>query len=127
MAPYASLVARALKLAMPLAALATGIALDDITTKIVQPEVRFMETLAQEFLKGKLDVPKQGGALQHGLSQAEGAGLRELQRLLLDVDPSRKWGGLSRVQNAAGDLLWVCADHYREYDPGLPVLPEPAG
>jgi hypothetical protein len=24
----------------------------------------------------------------------------------------------------SGDVLWVCATHYKEYDPGLPVLPE---
>ena len=34
-----------------------------------------------------------------------------------------------RVENAptmgqapAGDLLWVCENHYRDYDPGMPVI-----
>ncbi len=25
--------------------------------------------------------------------------------------------------NPTGDYLWVCPVHYRQYDPGLPVLP----
>jgi len=35
---------------------------------------------------------------------------------------ARTWGGLRRVLTPAGDFLWVCPEHYREYDPGLPDL-----
>ena len=52
----------------------------------------------------------------------EGAGLRELLSLLLDLDKSRKWGNLRRVLTPTGDYLWLCRDHYPEYDPGLPKL-----
>jgi hypothetical protein len=35
------------------------------------------------------------------------------------------FGDLRRVLTAAGDYLWICSspEHYRIYDPGLPVLP----
>jgi hypothetical protein len=44
-----------------------------------------------------------------------------------DKDQSRTFGGLRRVQAATGDFLWVCPDHYRGYDPGLPVIPQNQG
>ena len=53
----------------------------------------------------------------------EGAGLRELHSLLLELDPAKTWGNLRRVLTPTGDYLWLCPTHYREYDPGLPVLP----
>jgi hypothetical protein len=40
-------------------------------------------------------------------------------------DESRIFGGLRRVLDPSGDLIWVCADHYPVYDPGLPDLPPP--
>ena len=40
-------------------------------------------------------------------------------------DQTQEWGRLRRVLSATGDYLWVCPTHYRVYDPGLPVLPEP--
>jgi internalin A len=57
------------------------------------------------------------------LGGCEGQGLRGLRSLLFDKDQSRTFGGLRRVQAATGDFLWVRPDHYRGYDPGLPVIP----
>ena len=122
-APYASFVAKVLKLAVPLAGAVSDMALDEATAKAVQPEFKFMEKLTTELLRDELDVPRQAGESRSGLNEAEGSGLRQFQSLLLELDPPRKWGDLRRVQNAAGDYLWVCPRHYREYDPGLPVLP----
>jgi internalin A len=56
-------------------------------------------------------------------TEAEGEGLYFLRMLLVELDPSRVFGDLRRVLDAAGDYLWVCEDHYSEYDPGLPILP----
>ena len=60
-----------------------------------------------------------------GFSRAEGAALREFHDLLrqLDKDRTRTWGGLQRVTTPAGDILWVCPQHYKEYDRGLPKVP----
>ena len=56
------------------------------------------------------------------LTAAEGEALRALRAIIFEHDPLRAFGGLRRVQAPSGDLLWVCEDHYREYDPGLPVI-----
>ena len=57
-----------------------------------------------------------------GLSAAHGAALRAFRSLLFSLDPSKYFGGLQRVYNPAGDLLWICPDHYTYYDRGLPSL-----
>lgn len=57
----------------------------------------------------------------HGLRvTAEGAGLRQLQALLKELDKSHDWGGLRCTLTPTGDYLWLCPKHYHEYDPGLP-------
>jgi internalin A len=43
--------------------------------------------------------------------------------LLFGLDEKRAFGDMRRVQSPSGDFLWVCANHYPEYDPGLPVIP----
>jgi hypothetical protein len=58
------------------------------------------------------------------ISSAEGAGLRALHDLLAELGWKPGQFGLSRVTSkASGDILWVCAEHLSEYEPGLPVLP----
>jgi hypothetical protein len=56
------------------------------------------------------------------LRQAEGEGLRAIRAIIFDKDPLRSFGGLRRVQAPSGDYLWICENHYREYDPGLPKM-----
>ncbi|MBV9162226.1 MAG: hypothetical protein JO281_11870 [Pseudonocardiales bacterium] len=60
---------------------------------------------------------------KYQLSPAEGQALRSFRTLLFRIDPAHAFGGLRRVQAPAGELLWVCAHHYPEYDPGLPNIP----
>lgn len=70
-------------------------------------------------LKGERFVD--GRPTTHGI-QISALSFRHPQ---LDVkEPDHAFGDMRRVQPPAGDLLWVCADHYREYDPGLPILPQ---
>jgi len=53
----------------------------------------------------------------------EGENWRILRALLFKHDQLRSFGGMRRVLASSGDFLWVCANHYSEYDPGLPVVP----
>ena len=69
-----------------------------------------------------LDLPAVREDTDELVTRAEGAGLRELHSLLLELDPAKSWGGLKRVLTPAGDYLWLCPEHYREYEPGLPKL-----
>jgi hypothetical protein len=57
------------------------------------------------------------------LGRAEGAGLRAFRELLLELDSAREFAGLRRALSPMGEYLWVCPEHYVEYDPGLPTLP----
>jgi hypothetical protein len=51
--------------------------------------------------------------------------LRVMKELLLELDPNQTFRGLSKVFAEGGDVLWVCSQHYRRHDPGLPALPYP--
>ena len=57
------------------------------------------------------------------LTPAEGQALRALRVVLFQLDKLQAFGGLRRLQAPSGDFLWVCVEHYRDYDPGLPTLP----
>jgi hypothetical protein len=65
--------------------------------------------------------PERELAVASSLTSAEGETLRALRVLLFANDCFRAFGGLRRVPAAAGDFLWVWADHYPNYDPGLPT------
>ncbi|MGH8888023.1 MAG: COR domain-containing protein, partial [Egibacteraceae bacterium] len=126
-APYAVLVSKTLRLVVPIAGAVAGVVWSEEQQKSVKDEIELMTTVVDK-------LPEHGEARQptidsgidseHRLTQAEGAGLRSLRTLLLEQDPSRSFGGLRRVRTASGDFLWICADHYLEYDPGLPTLPQ---
>ncbi len=88
----------------------------------VGPKLQLMERLASVLLKGDLDVPSSREETDQLVTRAESAGLRELHSLLLDLDPTRSWGNLKRVLTPAGDYLWLCPEHYGEFEPGLPKL-----
>ena len=57
------------------------------------------------------------------LTPAEGQALRMIRVILFEHDHLRAFGGMRRVQAPSGELLWVCTEHYHEYDPGLPTVP----
>jgi hypothetical protein len=59
------------------------------------------------------------GETTRQLTATEGVALRAI---IFEHDQLPAFGGLRRVQAPAGDLLWVCKDHYPDYDPGLPVI-----
>jgi internalin A len=122
-APYLDVVARTLRLVVPLAGPAVEIALSDSDAKLVAPELKEMEKVCAYFLAGQLDAGFDGSKTHEGFTRAQGSALREFQVLLLEVDKSKTWGGLRRVQASTGDYLWVCPEHYAQYDPGLPRLP----
>jgi len=55
--------------------------------------------------------------------QVRYAGLSDL-RLLAEVGWKPGAANLRPVTDKTDDVLWVCPAHYKEHDPGLPVLPE---
>lgn len=124
--PYAALVLKTLQLAVPLAgSVAATILLPPDQFERARHDLQLMAAVVAEPPTKPRRVSGGAGAEPAGerLTAAEGQGLRGLRSLLFDKDQSRAFGGLRRVQAATGDFLWVCPDHYRGYDPGLPVVP----
>jgi hypothetical protein len=125
-APYAALVVRILQLAVPLAGNLAAMTLTSDQLNRVQADLQLMGTLVAD-LPGKdgqnLASTAMDQASSH-LSPAEGEALRALRIVLFQLDKLQAFGGLRRVQAASGEFLWICAEHYRDYDPGLPTLPD---
>jgi internalin A len=131
-APYAVLVFRALQLIVPAAGAVAIAAMPQAQQPVAQAYLQAMGTILDD-LPSKAERPVPGSAFitpsgqptatdPGQLTAAEGEGLRALRAIVFDHDPLRAFGGLRRVQAPSGDLLWVCAKHYPEYDPGLPVI-----
>jgi internalin A len=121
--PYANLVLKALRLVVPVAI--AGITFTGEELRYAAQELdamkRLVDILPRELEKKQVDL--QSPELHGSLTPAEGAALRAVRVLLFKQDEPRVFGRLRRVHAPSGDFLWVCTDHYPEYDPGLPSLP----
>ncbi len=125
-APYLNLIFNILKLVLPVAIPATGIVLKKEQLQNAESELRLMTALIADVPQLKLEdqgsfVDRESATAQ--LTPAQGQALREARLLIFDRDRARKFGGLRRVQAPSAEFLWVCPDHYTEYDPGLPRIP----
>ena len=122
-APYARLVCQTLQLVVPLAGAVAAAAVPAVQRTSTQNDLKIMTTLVGDLpaIADQHDE-KDLTTFSGQLTTAEGAALRALRAGIFERDRQRAFGGLHRVETAAGDLLWVCQNHYREYDPGLPKL-----
>lgn len=124
--PYAALLARSLRLVVPIAGGIAGVILSEKDIEAIKQELELMKAITDQLPANPEDNAGAELVDGHGrLTSAEGAGLRGFRYTLFQVDPSHSFGGLRRCQAPSGEFLWVCPDHYSEYDPGLPVLPGP--
>jgi hypothetical protein len=53
--------------------------------------------------------------------RADGAALRALRHLLLELDPAQVWGGLQKVLTPEGHYLWLCPEHAQVYQRSWPA------
>jgi len=133
--PYVQLIVRTLQLVVPLAG---SIAVASLPTEQIErasAHLEMMKTIVDD-LSDELDrednllgesamelanvIP---GLVADQMTAAEGGALRAFRMLIFEHDRLRKFGGLRRIQTPSGDFLWVCPNHYTEYDPGLPTVP----
>jgi internalin A len=127
-APYATLVFRALQLVAPLASAIGGVILTPGELQHVQDQIQPMTTLIAALPSQEADdqpdlaTPGSG----HQITLAQGQAWRAVRSLILEHDPGRAFGDLRAVRAPSGEFLWVCPGHYRQYDPGLPDLPTQA-
>ena len=123
--PYATLVFKALQAVVPVAASVAGMMLTEEQLKNAQHELELMKTLVADLPNQIAEDQRQLVVREHGsqLTPAEGQALRAFRVLLFEHDHMRAFGDLRRVQGPSGDFLWVCVNHYADYDPGLPGIP----
>jgi internalin A len=124
--PYAILVFKALQVVVPIAGAVAEVVLTPDQLKHAQHELKLMTTLVAALPTEKFEDQREfiAGESSSQFSPAQGQAARALRILLFDHDHLRAFGDLRRVQTPSGDLAWVCADHYPEYDPGLPNIPQ---
>ncbi|HEX3959420.1 MAG TPA: hypothetical protein VHZ03_22775 [Trebonia sp.] len=121
-APYAVLVFRTLQLIVPLAG-AVAAALPSAQQTAAQTQLQVFQAVVADLpVTAETRAEDGPGKTRGQLPAAEGAALRVLRAIIFEHDQLRAFGGLRRVQAPAGDLLWVCKNHYPDYDPGLPVV-----
>ena len=119
--PYLSIVAKSLRVVVALAGLPGA---DQIIEKATSKQLESMEKLTKELVPSAKAMGDELESSISGLTRAQGSAFRQFHSLLLELDPNRKWARMRRFPTAAGDYLWICPEHHREYDPGLPKLPE---
>lgn len=120
-APYVRVVVRTLRQLIPVAGAVPGLFLSEHEMKAIVPELTFMEKLVAAIPEGRPGVERSIPEANQ-LSRAEGAALRTLRTLLLEEDRGRAFGDLRRQRTSDGTFVWICPEHYPEYDPGLPQL-----
>ena len=121
-APYVRRLLTVLKYVVPVAGAAVGIASEDLA-KHFKGDIETMEALIEglpDALGSDPNVPDHLRGASSSAVYADGdAAIRAMQKLLLKVDPQRKWAGLNKVLTAEGDVYWLCIAHTAEYR-GLP-------
>ena len=121
--PYAVLVFRTLQLIVPLAGAVAIAALPSAQQGSAQAHLEIMKDHRRRPARHAGHRAEDTLWNTAGpLTAAEGAALRAIRAIIFEHDQLRAFGGLRRVQAPAGDLLWVCENHYPDYDPGLPVI-----
>jgi Leucine-rich repeat (LRR) protein/GTPase SAR1 family protein len=123
--PYANLVLTVLRSAVPIAASASGVLLTADQLKHARSELQLMTTLASELpqLKPVASPDRRPATASRPLAPAQGQAMRAVRTTIFQHDPNKAFGDMRRVLTTAGDYLWICPEHYGNYDPGLPSIP----
>jgi GTPase SAR1 family protein len=122
-APYAAIIGRVLRAAVPIVGAVAKVAMDEALLKQVGPALDGMEKVTRTLLQGKLETPEKRQPFSNEqLRHVEGADFRQFHAILTKLDPGSKWGGLRRVITETGEYAWLCEKHYHQYEPGLPTL-----
>ncbi len=107
---------KVLKFAVPLA-LPGVVELTPEYVKLFESKLKLME----ELVKKLPDIRESRGARFEGMGDtdeiydARGPLLRDVRKLLLELDPEREFRGLRKVLTPEGHYLWLCEYHAQEY------------
>jgi hypothetical protein len=111
-APWLRTVLGVLKHATPLAGAVMGVAAPVLHERL-QADLTLMTTLLDELSvpAGNWQSELGGGNADPSRHAAVEADFRVIESLLADLDPYRRWGGLSRTTTPDGQTLFLCRDH----------------
>ncbi|WP_176722477.1 COR domain-containing protein [Candidatus Thiosymbion oneisti] len=116
-APYLKVIIKTLKVTIPFLQISEY--LDKDSMKKAKSSLDLLNELTASFIPDEITRDEDSTKV---LTKFEGAALRELGTLLLDLDPSRTWGNMRRTILPTGDYIWVCGAHYRELNPDPPKI-----
>lgn len=115
--PWLNHLVEFLKVAVPMSRPIVGIH-DAVALKTLQPDFDLMGEITKniplldspEALKPLVAQPRMGTDIE-----AVGPALRALYQFLKQADHSEGWGGLYKTSTPDGNILWLCKEHWQEY------------
>lgn len=122
--PYLEHLVSVLKHAAPLVGPVLGMTMDTVNAHLAADCAAMKEVISQipSQLRYKDEGYKDGvGGVAADLEPSAHAGtdadFRSLEAMLVQLDPDRGWGGLSRMATPEGLILFLCAEHLARYRP----------
>lgn len=117
--PTISWMAKILKVAGPIAGAMGKATADALGLDEMKADIETMSKVASALPSGELEVDELD-VPEAGLARRLGDGeLRMFHDFLAAALPEGSWGNLKRAYHK-GDFLWLCPQHFGEYDPGVP-------
>ena len=114
-APYASFIARVLKMMVPIVTPAVNAFFGPKTMQAsgLDKHLDLVKTatgkLASDVQIHDPSLLRQGGVL----TESERSGILALHAFLRETDPNHERLGLTRIPTYTGDYLWLCREHYQ--------------
>lgn len=114
--PYLGMLLTALKHAVVLAGPVLGIAAAELAARL-QHETDLMQAIVDQFPGHPGPDPRQAGLLEPATRPdiELDSDYRAVYALLDTLDPAHRWSGLNRIRTPEDQILWLCADHARQY------------
>ncbi|HEX9991123.1 MAG TPA: COR domain-containing protein [Chloroflexia bacterium] len=122
--PWLNHLVRFLKFAVPMGG-ALGVIYDEAAMEEMKNNIRLMEAITKNLSTFKTESASSVMASQDPVGPdqvAMGPALRALYGFLTEVDKPRNWGGLTDTVTPDGNILWLCAEHRKQYEPKVPNL-----
>jgi internalin A len=122
--PWLNHLVRFLKFAIPMGS-ALGTVYDEASMKEIKNNIKLMEEITKNLPTFKAESASSVMASQDPVGPdqvATGPALRALYSFLTEVDKPRNWGGLTDTVTPDGNILWLCAEHRKQYEPKVPNL-----
>src|SRR5260370_10522617 len=115
--PWLNRLIKFLRLGIPMGKTLEGV-YNAVAMQALQPGTDLMEEIinnipmlaTSESMETIVSKPHMGEDIE-----AVGPALRALDNFLKQPDPSQKWGALNKTSTPDGNILWLCGEHWQEY------------